>query len=115
MYHPNGDNKMSLLLSFLGETPELRVLDFFIENDIFDYSMADVSKDVGMARVTIKKVFGEMVEEKLLVPTRKVGKAQLYELNKENPVVQTLLKLDMDISIQYADQLTEKKTALAVA
>ncbi len=103
---------MSLLLDFLGETPELRILDFFIENDIFDYSMADVARGIGMARVTIKRVFGDMAGDKLIVPTRKVGKAQLYELNKDSPVVQTLLKLDMDIMHQHA---AEKKTARAVA
>ncbi len=103
------------MLEFLGETPELRALDFFIENDLFDYSMADVSKGIGMARVTIKRVFEDMVGDKLLVPTRKVGKAQLYQLNKESPVVQTLLKLDTDISVQHANQAAGKKTVEAVA
>lgn len=104
---------MSLLLNVLGETPELRALDFFIENDIFDYSMADVSKDIGMARVTVKRVFEDLIEDKLITPTRKVGKAQLYQLNKESPVVQTLLKLDQEISYQYADELSEKAKAVA--
>jgi hypothetical protein len=106
---------MSLLLDFLGETPELRVLDFFIENDIFDYSMADVSRGIGMARVTIKRVFDDMVKEELITSTRKVGKAQLYNLNKSSPVVQTLLKLDMDISTQHSNQFTEKKATKALA
>ena len=104
---------MSLLLDVLGETPELRVIDYFIENDVFDYSMADVSESIGMARVTVKRVFDDLLEDKLIVPTRKVGKAQLYMLNKDSAVVQTLLELDARISDQHAEQLSEKARAIA--
>ncbi|MCD6522489.1 MAG: hypothetical protein J7K68_01965 [Candidatus Diapherotrites archaeon] len=108
---------MSLLLELLGKTSQLRVLDFFIENDIFDYSMADVCREIGMSRVTIRKIFDELARNGLIKKTRKVGRAQLYILNKENEVVQKLLELDQRICYQYASELEEeaKKKAMAIS
>jgi DNA-binding GntR family transcriptional regulator len=77
--------------------------------------MADVERETGMARVTARKVIDSLVERKLIAPTRKVGKAQLFKLNKGNAVVVKLLELDKQLSFEYADKAAEKGVAKTVA
>ena len=43
----------SLLLEFLGDTPLIRVIDFLIENSIFDYTKTEIAENAGIARASL--------------------------------------------------------------
>jgi hypothetical protein len=45
------------------------VLDYFIANDIYDYSLQDVADATERSRNTVRKIIKEMLELKIIKPT----------------------------------------------
>ncbi len=87
----------SLFTQFFGDYPFIRVLDFLVENDIFDYSKKDICKNAEVSWNTMETFWKQLEDMHIVKYTRKVGKAKLYKLNKENPVVQKLIELDQKL------------------
>jgi len=83
----------SLFLKIFGDSPLLRVLDFFMVYEDFDYSMVDIARNSGVGYSTLKIFWKNLVKHKIVVQTRTIGKAKLYKLNKQNPIVQQFRKL----------------------
>ena len=84
----------SLFLMHFGDTPQLRVLDFLIDNHFFDYPMTELAKESNVSYNSIKKFFFVLVKSEIIKKTRRIGKADYYKLNLENPFVSNLIKLD---------------------
>jgi hypothetical protein len=101
----------SLLLKTLGESPKLRAINFFIENHIFDYSKAGVIKRICMSRNTLNEFWDELLKEAIIKETRKVGKSRMYTLNKETPLVKSLIEMNLRLVEEYAESLEEKVVA----
>lgn len=101
----------SLFLKVVGKTPQLKVIDFLIENHIFDYSKSEISEAAGVSRMTLDKIWGELVSNGIIQKTRKIGRATLYKLNTESPVVLGLMELDRIVTKEYADRITQMAVA----
>ncbi len=101
----------SLLAEFLGDTPLIRVIDFLIENSIFDYTKTDIAENAGISRATLYNIWPTLEKFELVKESRKIGNTVLYRLNKENPVVKKLIELDLKISKGYAGMLAEPAPA----
>jgi len=98
----------SFFVKYLGDSPYIRVLDYFIANDIYDCSLQDVADATELSRNTVRKAIKEMLELKIIKPTRNVGKAKMFQLNKENEYVRHLIKLDLGLSKQHFNTLERK-------
>jgi len=83
----------SLFLRIFGDSPVLRVMDFFMVYEDFDYSMKDISRKAGLGYATLKLFWPDLVKQRIVKQTRIVGKAKLFQLNLQNPVVQQFRKL----------------------
>jgi len=81
-----------------GNRPIVRVIDFFLDNQEFDYSLADVIRSENIQYVTVKPIWDELVARKVLTPTRKSGKATLYRLNRKSTLVRRLIELDLELT-----------------
>lgn len=84
----------SLLVQSLGSSPKLRMLDFLLDNRLFDFSKKEIIEGVGMSKATFYKYWSEIEENELVKKTRKFGNTTLYTINEDNPVVQELIRLD---------------------
>ena len=91
------ENK-SLFLECFGDTPQLRVLDFLIENHFFDYPMTEIARESNVSYNSIILFFDKFVECGILIKTRRVGKSDYYKLNLENSFIQNLIKLDWSLT-----------------
>ena len=100
------ENK-SLFLRTFGDTPQLRVLDFLIENHFFDFPMTEIAKQANVSYNSIKLFFDDFIKRKIVVKTRKVGKSDYYKLNTENPYIVNLIQLDWNMI--KAEILTKDK------
>jgi len=87
------ENKSLFLMQF-GDTPQLRVLDFLIDNMIFDYPITAIAKGSNVSYNSIKLFFSSFVISGIVVKTRRIGKSDYYKLNTENDFVKNLIKLD---------------------
>ncbi len=91
------DNK-SLFLQSFGDTPQLRVLDFLIDNHFFDFPMTEIARGSNVSYNSLKVFFSRMIESEILIKTRKIGKSDYYKLNLKNPFISNLIKLDWIIT-----------------
>jgi len=105
----------SLFVDFFGNYPIIRVLDFLIENDIFDYSKKDICRYADVSWNTLETFWEKLERKKIVVFTRKVGKASLFKLNMQNPVVKQLIELDNKLMKKSINQLGEKQKVEAPA
>lgn len=84
----------SAFLQIFGENPFVKVMDFLIENYIFDYSKTEVANEIGISRMTIEPIWQSMIKQKIINKTKKIGNAKLYRLNSKNPIVIKFRELD---------------------
>ena len=54
------ENK-SLFLEYFGDTPQLRILDFLIDNHFFDYPMTVIAKEANVSYNSLKLFFPRLV------------------------------------------------------
>lgn len=80
------ENK-TVFLEIFGDSPILRVLDFLVVNEDFDYSMTDIANLSEVGYSTLKLFWSKLEKEGLVIKTRTVGKAKMYRLNLANPVI----------------------------
>lgn len=91
------ENK-SLFLNYFGDTPQLRVMDFLIENHFFDYPVTEIARESNVSYNSIKVFFSYFIESGIICKTRKVGKSDYYKLNLNNQFVKNLIKLDWSLT-----------------
>ncbi|MBI4043299.1 MAG: hypothetical protein HY393_00645 [Candidatus Diapherotrites archaeon] len=104
----------SLFVEFLGDYPIIRVLDFLIENDVFDYSKKDVCRHAHVSWNTLQGFWKRLEKTGIVGFTRKVGKARLYKINPHNPAVQKLMELDKALIKKSLEALPGSDTRPAV-
>ena len=91
------ENKSFFLMQF-GDTPQLRVLDFLIDNHFFDFPMTEIARESNVSYNSIITFFENFIKSGIIVKTRKVGKSDYYKLNLENPFVMNLIRLDWSLT-----------------
>lgn len=105
-----------MFVDVFGDSPQVKVLDFLTDHMDYDYTMTDIADGAGIARPTLYKIFGDLLEAELVISTRKVGVAHLYKLNTENPIVKALVKFDFELSklmVKKAAEQVEEAAATA--
>ena len=98
----------SVFLEREGYTPKNKVLDFLIVAQEFDYSLKDIAKYSKVSYPCIKQLKKELVKDKWINLTRKVGKAQMYKLNLKNKKVQKFV----DFFWAVVNEEVEKKLGI---
>jgi len=100
----------SILIKTLGDSPKLRIIDFFLDNPLFDFTKKEVVEALGMSKQTFYKYFPDLEKYGIVKVSRKIGRAKLYKINLEHPLVEMLREYEKKISLQIA----EKEAAVAV-
>ena len=77
----------SVFLQEEGNSPKNRIWGFLIVHSEYDYSMKDIARYSKVGYTTLKELWKEFKEKKIVIQTRVVGKAKMYRLNIKNPIV----------------------------
>jgi hypothetical protein len=104
----------SIFVEYLGNSPYIRVLDFLIEGQEFDYSMTDIARGSQVGWSVFTQIWKKLLDKELITPTRTIGNAKLFKLNKENQVVKKLIKLDTELTKFETDKMLQDQTLLQV-
>ena len=83
----------TLFQQTLGNTPKIKVLEFFIEGRELDYSISDIAEGAEIGRTTLFRIGEDLIKNKIIIPTRQIGNAKLYKLNQKNPFVKKIIEL----------------------
>ncbi|HVM45713.1 MAG TPA: winged helix-turn-helix domain-containing protein [Candidatus Thermoplasmatota archaeon] len=75
-----------------GDGPHVRVFDFLLEADGPDHTISDIARGAHVARPTVYKVVGDLLDAGLLSETRTVGNSRFFALNERSRAVRALAK-----------------------
>lgn len=97
--------KESLFLRAYGDNPKLRVMEFLITFQDYDYSMKEIAKNAEIGYTTLKEFWQEFVKRRIVKKTRIVGKAKMFKLNLDNKEVQLFVKLYWTVIEQQTNRI----------
>lgn len=83
-----------------GDYPQVRVIGFLIENDVFDYSKTEIAELSDVSFNTLKTFWSKLENSGFVKKTRRIGKSQLYQLNKDNEFARMLIEMDKRIILE---------------
>ena len=90
------ENK-SIFLEYLGDTPQLRVIDFLIDKHFFDYPLTEIARESNVSNNSLTSFFSSWISKGIVIKTRKVGKSDYFKLNLDNVFVKNIIKFDWNI------------------
>ena len=90
----------SIFLDVVGYSPIMKIIEHLIGGREFDYCLTDIAEGANVSWTTLHKIFPELIKNKFVVQTRTIGRAKLYKLNKENPIVKKLIEIDNMLIMQ---------------
>jgi DNA-binding transcriptional ArsR family regulator len=88
----------SVFLKVFGASPQLRLLDFFLDNPNHDFSRKEIMGAIGMAKRTLYEYLPVLLEEGAVKVTRRIGRAGLYALNRESPIVKCFIEVEKELT-----------------
>ncbi len=95
----------SIFVEYFGSSPYVKILDFLIQGQDFDYSMTEVARGSKVGWSSFTKIWDKLLGKNIIVPTRNIGNAKLFKLNKDNYFVQKLIKFDWELTKAVTEKL----------
>lgn len=108
----NENIEESILVEYFGSSPYVKVLDFLIQGQEFDYSMTEIARGSNVGWSSFTRVWGKLLDKGIIIPTRTIGNAKLFKLNKSNLFVKKLIKFDLELAKIETDKLLTKEIAV---
>ena len=90
------ENK-TIFVEVFGDNPVIKVLDFLITFQLFDYPLTEIAKNSRVSYSTLQTFWNKLEKNNIVIKTRRVGKSNLYKLNTDNPAIKQLIKLDWNL------------------
>ena len=88
----------SFFLQYLGDNPKMRILDFLMDNLAHDFSLPQIAEGGGVAYTTLIDIMPKLLEQGIIMETRKIGKSKLYKIDLDNSIAKALFVIDMKLS-----------------
>jgi len=104
---------MSQLIKYLGTYPLIKVIDFFIENILGQYTKTDISNATGVSRTTLQKIC-EKLQKKGFLKIEKKGDLFLYSINRGSIFSEKIIDLDYCLNINKMENESRKKIKLKI-
>lgn len=99
----------SLFIEFMGDSPTIRILDYLLTERELDFSITDMAENAGIGRATLYRMWDSLIQHSMIVPTREIGKAKLFQLNIENPKIKKLMEIYDLLVLEDLRQRSQKQ------
>lgn len=83
----------SLFIEFMGDSPTIRIMDYLLTMGELDFSITDMAENAGIGRATLYRIWDNLIQFKIIIHTRDIGKAKLFKLNSKNEKIQKLKEI----------------------
>ena len=107
------EEEQSVFIEYFWDYPLIRVLDFLILGRNMDYSMTEIAKNAGVGCTAFSEIWPHLVKKEIVIFTRKIGNAKLFQLNTKNSWVQELIKMDKLITKIETEKFLSQKEIVA--
>jgi len=101
----------TLFTELFGKSPEIKVLDFMLIHRTYDYSLTEIARNSNVGWTTINLFWKAWIKKEYVTKTRRIGRAQLYELNKKHALVKEVMSLHDNVLSKFINQEIEKHKA----
>jgi len=98
--------EITLLMKYLGDTPQLRIINFFVDNRS-DYSKKEILEGTGMSKTTLYKIWSDLEDFQVVSLVRKYGNTTLYKLNRDNIIVKQVMSMDSALGKMTIEKISE--------
>ena len=105
----------SLFIQFMGDSPMIRVLDYLITFKEVDFSITDIAENAGIGRATLYRLWDNLIDNKIIMHTREIGKAKLFKLNTNNKKILKLIEIFDMITLEELKKHIKQKEILVPA
>lgn len=92
----------SIFLQVFGSSPKMKVLDFLLTHQAFDYSMTEMAQKTNVSYPVVVNIIEDFLRNKIVIETRKIGKARLFRINTESELARQLLRLQWNMAKIHA-------------
>ena len=75
----------------LGNTPQIGILDVFVSAPDNDFQIKEIVTISGVSKTSVERLFPGIKQQGIVKPTRKIGNATLYKLNRDNKIAEALI------------------------
>lgn len=94
-----------MLNRVFGECSQVKLIDFLVSHPWSEFSKTELAEGSQIARPTLYKLLDKLLAENLIIKTKIVGNIQLYQTNRNSPVIKHLSALqgllaDMELEKQ---------------
>jgi len=100
----------TLFTEFFGNTPLIRVLNYLLENRLFDCSKTDIARGAGVSRAALYAVWPGLEKRGIVRVTRSFGRTRLYALNDKSNIVRKLREIEYALIKRSVEELEKKQT-----
>ena len=102
----------SLLVRSLGASPKIRIIDFLLDNPLLDFTKKEIMEVLGMSKKTLYRALPDLEEQGIVMVSRKIGRAKLYKINLQHPLVKALREHEKRLSLQEAEKGRAKEATI---
>ena len=97
------ENEESIFLKVFGRSPQMRLMDFFMDNPNHDFTREEIMNAIGMAKRTLYEFLPILEEEGVIQISRRIGRAELFQINQLSPVVKHFRNIEEVLLNNKAD------------
>ncbi len=97
----------SIFLDQVGYSPRMKILQFLIEGRNFDYTLTDLL-NAEVSWRTLNLLMPKLLEQGIIIRTRKIGRINLYKINRNNLVAQQLMELHHKLILKEVDKMQKR-------
>ncbi len=92
----------------------MRVMDYLLTERELDFSITDIAKHSGIGRATLYRIWDNLINNKIIVHTREIGKAKLFKLNIESEKIKKLIEIHDMLILEELKKYTNEKVEVKV-
>lgn len=90
------------LEDFLGDTSEIKIIDFLADNMDRSYNQTEISENTGLSRTTVNQKIPGLIQNNIVIVDREVGKFKTFRL-ADNDIVKFLISASLAHSFKQAE------------
>jgi len=88
----------------MGNSPQVKVIDFFIDNMRTSWSLVEIKNNTNTGYSTLKLLLPRLVKQRIVKVDKKLGKIKFYTLNMKNPAVKRLVQFDWALVTDFVKE-----------
>ncbi|MFH1452061.1 MAG: hypothetical protein ABIF88_02715 [archaeon] len=108
------NEEKSIFVEYFGGSPYIKILDFLIQGQDFDYGMTEIARGAEVGWSAFTSVWPKLIEKEIVISTRMIGNAKMFKLNRKNPFVQKLIEIDDKLTKFENDKILKGSFKVAV-